>query len=895
MTTTSQQTNRPQTTTPAKEESATLVSPQGSDRQTILRTTFGRRSSTESKQNPSPKHHENSARQSPESSMSGAEVHLSEDKELLRKVIDGAVAADDETRVAAVKRISLLTDPQTVPALMEHSTNPALPEVVQTAAVEALSIYSVGSGDAPQAVSKHLVEILSNSSLPIASRDAAATILNDFHTRHALTDPELTRLVATARGPLGSRDSDHPLEVANIRSTAAQLAGNLGAPIALELVSAQHTPRELREGMAKAVAWLAEPSHLPMIIKALRAEAALTKDGHEAVSSSLSEALIQAGSHQAYGNLQEIFNSAQNEQAISGIGHWLIKCSHERPSECFDTILKHPLCPQDARDSLISLMSPALTEANVKYLYEDSRKQLSNPSSQAPHIGLSATLDILSERDTLLALQLAQEIATSAHTSRDQYLPLSSALRLMTDHDLRDEAIEAARRICLSSKCFPELRVDALLFLHYQDEKVFNDARLQVTEQPQTSSILDSLETRLAISQTKPRTDDDCLNTLSSARALTPECFEALEALQESENPRLNEELGYLLKTTIDPALSIAIATTLALRGDDTGVTALKAHGDLLEFQGEVLSALAAVDNPAATVTVFQALSDQNSVKALAARHAIKELVDLKGVDGTSEQLRAAADDASTDENTRNAITAYVKHISTATSLGIEHPNRFSPATLEAIVQGRAHDSTFEQKPGKEALLVFPKEDETNVFSNMDSQIRTLIDHGYKIRFFECASDSELKQLMAERGKTGKAADLLVLGGHGSREQLSLGAQDPAQNPFASSDKTFDVEDVAAFKAAGADRALREGGMIAIISCLAGNGADTALNQANALREIFPQAREKGVFAPRYSTMFEGFDFNDKGEVVDVRFSVEQYRANNESSTPLSDKTLTRA
>ena len=378
---------------------------------------------------------------------------------------------------------------------------------------------------------------------------------------------------------------------------------------------------------------------------------------------------------------------------------------------------------------------------------------------------------------------------------------------------------------------------------------------------------------------------------LSKNTELSYSARHALTRLIDANDPEIDEQLREILSTSKEPTVKLAIAQALTEKGDEVGVNALLeipwASNNLVEPH----RALAQSPSPTASVAYYQLLCSDSAYQADIARHV------LEGVCENPEKFTELksrweqyASQPEVDPKLASEMRGYVSDLQKASELDIEHTYRFSPQTLKKIISHRELDQQTPRAAtnNKEAIVIFPKADDSNAFVNMDRQIRSLFEQGYDVKFFESGSDTHLVELLAERSKAGKQTDLLVLGGHGMREMLSLGASDPAEVGLSVPlDLVIDPTDVPAFQNSGANGVLKSGGKVVLVSCSTGNGTKNNDNLANTMREIFPQAAKHGIIAPQYPTTFEAFEFNRKGEVTSVQYSVDPYLAKLEVPDPI--------
>lgn len=177
------------------------------------------------------------------------------------------------------------------------------------------------------------------------------------------------------------------------------------------------------------------------------------------------------------------------------------------------------------------------------------------------------------------------------------------------------------------------------------------------------------------------------------------------------------------------------------------------------------------------------------------------------------------------------AIAAY--HI------GITFGNRFPHAkALASVVDNHILAANDIHDPRPLAVVIFPKNDWNSIFS-ASSENLSLLTKGYRVRYYEVATDAEAAEALRQATARRKAS-LVVFGGHGDTISLSLGAGDPEMTKRMAMRYYIDTGDGHLFKGLG--KRVVDGGHVVLQSCSNGHGGPSARNLLNVMSRLFPQA-----------------------------------------------------
>jgi hypothetical protein len=214
-------------------------------------------------------------------------------------------------------------------------------------------------------------------------------------------------------------------------------------------------------------------------------------------------------------------------------------------------------------------------------------------------------------------------------------------------------------------------------------------------------------------------------------------------------------------------------------------------------------------------------------------------------------------------------VTAGLDLLSEAKDLDIEFTTRFSRETLREIIENRKNPARDDRPV---AALIYCKSDHNGAFHSHDSKVRQLIDNGYRVMYLEAGSDISVARALQSASALGtpqeKRASLIVLAGHGMPEGIAFG-------PLTSGADAIDRFDKPMLLRERVPDTLEAGGQVVLISCSTGAGMEREPNMANFLREIFPHAAVRGIWAPTRDSNIRNFRFTDR-RLSTVEFHIPQ-------------------
>ncbi|MBN1913106.1 MAG: hypothetical protein JW788_01760 [Candidatus Omnitrophica bacterium] len=202
---------------------------------------------------------------------------------------------------------------------------------------------------------------------------------------------------------------------------------------------------------------------------------------------------------------------------------------------------------------------------------------------------------------------------------------------------------------------------------------------------------------------------------------------------------------------------------------------------------------------------------------------------------------------------------------------GLLHIDRFRMEDIREIISNRI----VLNRPGDNrpvAVIIYPVSDWNGAFAVGQDALHSLIAAGYRVIYYEVATEDEMIAALKNATQYDKASFILI-GGHGTASTLSFGTVDPAKGKIYPDEEAFtlDLNDETQMLEAGIGSSLAEGGVVALLSCSTGEGECSQNNVANMLYRIFPQAQS--VIAPMSPTNITRFIFDDDNMVIGVEYS----------------------
>lgn len=211
-----------------------------------------------------------------------------------------------------------------------------------------------------------------------------------------------------------------------------------------------------------------------------------------------------------------------------------------------------------------------------------------------------------------------------------------------------------------------------------------------------------------------------------------------------------------------------------------------------------------------------------------------------------------------------------------AAAVGISVPLRWSSETLNELIKNR-EATTFDGR--KIATLVYPVADYNGAFTQHDGLVRSLIDQGYCVMYYEAASESEVVDALysascRKEESESKPAAIIILSGHAHFNSMSYGKSKEES-------ASIDLTDREELMARSMGQTLEVGGQVILIACEAGEGGAKKDNLANMMRRIFSHAKEKGIWSCEVSSNAQAFIYDPvTRELIEVQYNHDQvYRS----------------
>ena len=169
---------------------------------------------------------------------------------------------------------------------------------------------------------------------------------------------------------------------------------------------------------------------------------------------------------------------------------------------------------------------------------------------------------------------------------------------------------------------------------------------------------------------------------------------------------------------------------------------------------------------------------------------------------------------------------------------------RFNPINQLEIVKNRINN-----KPDGRPLAVvtypFAEDDGNKAFDKNKGIFESLIEHGFRVMYYETANRNAFISSINE-ATTDQKASVLIVGGHGDVSTIRL-------------DESIRLSDEAYFKKSGIGNRLGKKAKIILNSCSTGEGEDKSNNIANMFKSIF----QREVIAPQVDTSIDHLVFKE--------------------------------
>lgn len=182
--------------------------------------------------------------------------------------------------------------------------------------------------------------------------------------------------------------------------------------------------------------------------------------------------------------------------------------------------------------------------------------------------------------------------------------------------------------------------------------------------------------------------------------------------------------------------------------------------------------------------------------------------------------------------------------------------------TLKEIIKNR-NEPDPQDKPL--AIVIFPKEDHNGAFmwNNLEN-----INDGYHVKYYEADSEQDFIDAIQESTEARKA-DFVYIGGHGSRDVTSFGAEDPAMEKTLWDYAVLDLGDESQMVQEKLGDCVKDGAPVVMKSCSVAKGRGHAQNIVNMVSRIFPGT---DCYGPVISTN-NWIKLDDNGLFVDPGYA----------------------
>jgi hypothetical protein len=209
-------------------------------------------------------------------------------------------------------------------------------------------------------------------------------------------------------------------------------------------------------------------------------------------------------------------------------------------------------------------------------------------------------------------------------------------------------------------------------------------------------------------------------------------------------------------------------------------------------------------------------------------------------------------------------------------ALNIEFIERFGNniSVIQEIINNRKN--LDKQDPRPLAVVIFPKVDNSGAFN--ENSIGDLTQIGHRVVYYEAGTDQDVyKDLKAATKDVGKKSDFLMLGGHGARDLISMGAADPAHQRVDHEELYIDLSDKEEMM--DLKDCMSENSIVLLMSCSTGEGGFEARNIANMIGSVFPQSK---IIAPRVPAHAKvKFNTGLNNRITGVQFIAYRWREGN--------------
>ncbi|MFA5090978.1 MAG: LysM peptidoglycan-binding domain-containing protein, partial [Candidatus Omnitrophota bacterium] len=191
---------------------------------------------------------------------------------------------------------------------------------------------------------------------------------------------------------------------------------------------------------------------------------------------------------------------------------------------------------------------------------------------------------------------------------------------------------------------------------------------------------------------------------------------------------------------------------------------------------------------------------------------------------------------------------------------------RFSPEIFTELMTNRIHDSPDGRKL---AVVIFSTADHNGALFTEENNtlFDSLIKKGYRLMYYEAATDDEMVDVLRDATKD-EQASLLLIGAHGSSSRLKFGSEPLVNEGIPSEGYFLDLEDEHELRRIQISDSLKDGGSILLMSCGTGAGHCDEANLANMLYRVFPEAAH--LIAPSIETSVPRLLYDNDGKVIAI-------------------------
>lgn len=227
-----------------------------------------------------------------------------------------------------------------------------------------------------------------------------------------------------------------------------------------------------------------------------------------------------------------------------------------------------------------------------------------------------------------------------------------------------------------------------------------------------------------------------------------------------------------------------------------------------------------------------------------------------------NERLLRAYLESKTNPKIAEELTTALK------KLDIRFPELFDLEVLKKLIQERGQIDVPDSRPL--ALVIYTRKDWNHAFLN--NPVKQVIDAGNRTLYYEASSEEEVYAAIQATEATDSQISLLLLGGHGNRESIVYGSDDPRFKDEDNEKLKIDLSDVTELKSYR--KRFSDQAVFILQSCSTGEGGAEKSNVANSLHDAFPQVK---IYSPTIPTQLERIEFDQNKKIR----TAEYYRMKN--------------